>query len=407
MRVLATLFVCLAACSSVENGATSTPLPVTSQPTSPQYVGFLDETGNVALASPGGGTVRQLTEDASDQLIYRQPTWAPGGNLIAWTAIEITTSGATSEVQIAQATGGIVATLSIPVAPFYLYWSPDGGSLAALGSGARSIELWVLDVEEASARVVAEGQPFYFSWSPDSRRLLSHVSDQCVSLLSLDGQTELISRSSTGYQAPGWSDRDELAYVVGQDASVAGPLLAQGTEGRRLVTSDIETRTVRVVQAFAGFASLGFSPDGSRLAYSITPTDARATAGANLGPLMVTSLDAFSSVEVESDPVVLYQWGPNGEQLLYAVFSGTGLRWKVWDGSRTTDYGPFIPTDRFLSEYLPFWDQYALSSRLWSRDGTAFTYAGRTDERDAIFVQHLDADSPTPVADGSVAFWSP
>ena len=402
MRFLAWLFVLLAACSSAQEPDSRTTTAPEAVLADPDAVAYLDDTGNIALVGRDGVTSR-LTDDASDQTIYQQPTWSPGGAHLAWTAIIDTGDGPRSEVHLVGP--GSHEIIPVPKPPFYYSWSPDGSLLAALASGPRSLDLWIVDAREGEAEVLAEGQPFYFAWSPDSKRILTHVGNERLSVLTLDGESELISSSSAGYQAPGWSRGGELAYVVDRDASVAGSAVnAQADPQRQLVIADEESRTLRVLDSFSGFASMSFSPDGSRLAYSITQDPSQVPS--NLGPLLVTDLGG-SSLRIEAGPVVLYQWSPDSQKLLYAVFSDTELRWKVHTGGTSTDYGPFLPTSRYVAENLPFWDQYALSASLWAPDGSAFAYAAREGEQDLIFIQPLSDSSPRQVAAGSVAFWSP
>ncbi|KAL4433073.1 hypothetical protein ABPG77_006500 [Micractinium sp. CCAP 211/92] len=95
------------------------------------------------------------------------------------------------------------------------------------------------------------------------------------------------------------------------------------------------------------------------------------------------------------------QWSPDGRRLLFLVRrSGGGMpmvalskrphyRWMVYDvccGGQGDDDGrlgsvtqclPFNPTLEFLDRYLPFFDQYSRSLRLWSPDSCAFCFCAR------------------------------
>jgi TolB protein len=64
--------------------------------------------------------------------------------------------------------------------------------------------------------------------------------------------------------------------------------------------------------------------------------------------------------------------------------------------------------DHFVNQLLPYFDQYALSHRLWSPDGTSILLplvdnAGR----DRLVVVSADGSEPRPIADGVSGFWSP
>jgi TolB protein len=64
--------------------------------------------------------------------------------------------------------------------------------------------------------------------------------------------------------------------------------------------------------------------------------------------------------------------------------------------------------DHFVTQLLPYFDQYALSHRLWSPDGTSILLplvdAGG---HDLVAVLPADGSDPRPIANGPKAFWSP
>ena len=65
-------------------------------------------------------------------------------------------------------------------------------------------------------------------------------------------------------------------------------------------------------------------------------------------------------------------------------------------------------TDTFVSQLLPFFDQYALSHRLWSPDGTSLVLPAIAEGgAGEILVVKADGSDPVRVASGSVAFWRP
>jgi TolB protein len=65
-------------------------------------------------------------------------------------------------------------------------------------------------------------------------------------------------------------------------------------------------------------------------------------------------------------------------------------------------------SDVFVSQLLPFFDQYALSHRIWSPDSASIALplvgAGGVSQ---IFVIRADGSDFRRVADGTAAFWSP
>ena len=167
MRILAGLLFLVTACTASPESVTPQPVETDAQALHPELAGlpgmvsYRDVAGDIAVISPAGDVARNLTEDASSDVVYQQPTWGPEG-VLAWTAID--RPGGTSTVRIAGVEAGEVAAVGVAVAPFYLYWSPDGQTLAALGSGEATLELWLIDLDEEPAAATAEGSPFYFSW---------------------------------------------------------------------------------------------------------------------------------------------------------------------------------------------------------------------------------------------------
>ncbi|HEY8635642.1 MAG TPA: hypothetical protein VIL81_00120 [Candidatus Limnocylindrales bacterium] len=69
---------------------------------------------------------------------------------------------------------------------------------------------------------------------------------------------------------------------------------------------------------------------------------------------------------------------------------------------------PVQLTDLFVSQLLPFFDQYALSHRIWSPDSASIALplvgAGGPSQ---IFVIRTDGSDARRVADRAASFWSP
>ncbi len=61
-----------------------------------------------------------------------------------------------------------------------------------------------------------------------------------------------------------------------------------------------------------------------------------------------------------------------------------------------------------MDQILPFFDQYALSHRLWSPDGASFAIpVVAADGSDQVMIVQADGSGARAVARGVVAFWSP
>jgi len=63
---------------------------------------------------------------------------------------------------------------------------------------------------------------------------------------------------------------------------------------------------------------------------------------------------------------------------------------------------------RFVAELLPYFDQYALSHRLWAPDSSAFLLplVNATDETQLVFLRP-DGGDASLIIDGEAGFWSP
>jgi TolB protein len=67
----------------------------------------------------------------------------------------------------------------------------------------------------------------------------------------------------------------------------------------------------------------------------------------------------------------------------------------------------FRPSAIFLSQFIPFFDQYALSHRLWSPASDALVLPMMDGNgNSAIHVVSVESSEVTRVAEGTMAFWS-
>jgi TolB protein len=86
---------------------------------------------------------------------------------------------------------------------------------------------------------------------------------------------------------------------------------------------------------------------------------------------------------------------------------GLGLWVVEVDSGEKRQLTVFEPSNVFLNQFLPFFDQYALSHRLWSPDSEALVVPMQDDDgRDFIVVVPVDGSEPVTIAHGVAAFWS-
>ena len=377
----------------------------------PERSGLLAVTGvdgEVTVVDPDGTLVRELRGPVGPGNPGPQPTWSPicgdGGPLIAWTEAD---EGRAFLIAVADANTGDIRRHAVPLAPFYYYWSPDAHLLAFLGQNPFSpLEMGVLTLSTEEVEIVGEGQPFYFDWHRDSDAMVAHVGDDLLFLTLRGGAwtSRAIPLTPGLFQAPAWVAPERILLVAPSSPKMVevvrrGPSTQGDVPEQRLIVSDRDGTPVRNLAELEGAAAFTPDPDGQRVAF--TDFD---------GPLRVLDLDRVEpEVVVSERRVAAFQWSPGGDHLLFMEVDpdARALVPRVWDGNRTLTFPSFFPTQVFLLQYLPFWDQYSRSLTLWSPDGKAFTYPAASPDGDRIMVQHLDQRRPTEVAEGVFASWSP
>jgi TolB protein len=361
--------------------------------------------GNIYTVLPDGTSRVPITVDASPTKQYLQPTWSPSAEAIAYSSIESVAGEIRSALHISPHNGQEGIHYEAPFAPFYIFWSPDGERLAYLSNwmslNQTTIALRLVDFEatEEPIKTLVEGQPLYFSWSPDGQQMLTHIANEQIGLLNLDGTQEPLQTSFAPFPAPQWSaDGSNLVYAINADDS------------QQLVLASADGSSSEEVTDFDERISFTLDPTGRQLAYVLSGLDA---ATAAFGPLYVVEIASGSTREISNDPVVSFFWSPDGQKLAYLaveeVAGSLRLRWQVWDGEHSQPYAAIVPTRTFLQGYLAFFDQYAQSMTIWAPDSSAFVYAGLDDEsRPGVWVQELAAEAEAFfVGPGVFAAWSP
>jgi TolB protein len=361
--------------------------------------------GNLYITSPDGTERFALTDDASRRRVYGQPAWSPDGDRIAWN--ELTRDR--SALLTSRYDGSERTSLDVPFLPFYIYWSPTGRQLAYLSNwrlvDKPSMALRLVDVaeEEQVAKTLAAGQPFYFSWSPDGSRLLAHIDGERVEVYDVvaeGGDTQSLIISGGAFSAPQWSATgDQLVYAIADNQT------------QHLLLTDLAGRPLQTLTDYDGRVSFLLSPDGQQLAYVATDPE---VAASTLGPLYVVDVETRRTRELSNRPVLAFYWSPDSQKLAFltldTVNGSIGMRWNVWDGKATRQYTTFLPSRELLQNYLPFFDQYAQSHRIWSPESDAFVFAGTlASGENGVWVQAIgeDATAPLSLGPGVLATWSP
>ena len=69
--------------------------------------------------------------------------------------------------------------------------------------------------------------------------------------------------------------------------------------------------------------------------------------------------------------------------------------------------GTFALSENFVDQVLPYFDQYALSHRVWSPDSASIALPVVAEGTEQVVVVQADGSGARRVADGIEGFWSP
>jgi Tol biopolymer transport system component len=383
------------------------------------YIGSDDQ---VYIAEADGSGARLLSQaitglSSADGWTFRWPTYSPDGRRLAFAGYQSRAGALQSSAVLAGDTDHATAAAlleSPELAPIYLYWSPDSRHLSALLQRRQTLELHLLDAAGTeSPRRLAVGQPLYWSWSRDGTTLAVHIGgdgqmndDAWVGLVHTESgsaREERFSDSPGGFRAPAWSPSGEkLAFVaLGGGASLLS--IRDGSGG-----------VVRVASSQTDIA-FNWSPDGEWLAFASASDDAPAL----YDGVEIIRPDGTERHRLTSEPQVGFFWAPDGKRLaLLGVDSAArALAWSTVqiDGQSRRALATFAPSTDFAFQ-LPFFDQFAQSTSVWSPDSRRIVYGseGGAERRNGnaggerIMVLDVEGQSPpTSAAAGGAAVWSP
>jgi WD40 repeat protein len=418
--------------SAVASGAPGSPAPSTSPARSADAGAPIGVAGRIALLAsdsslsvllPDGS--RAVLDDTSDGM-YGFPTWSPDGSHIA----AVRSDGTQTSVVVFDSPDAGTDTTEPTVifekpnaAPFYLYWTPDSKKVSFLTNEADVLSLRLAPADGSApvdgsgdGAVVRDGNPFYFDWLA-ADRLFTHIgtgSDAFVGEIGLDGDA-----TGPGFKTPG----DFRSAVVSSDQkSVAFVRGVTGGPGE-VIVADRDGSNEHSMVVY-GQTALMFDPAGGEVA-SIGSNDPQDLAGFPLGPLRLMDPASGDVRTLIDGYVVAFWWSPDGKtiaalrvqpSIVSATPSGepsqeatTEVRLIFVDvASGTTLSQPTIaPSERFVSSFIAFFDQYALSHRIWSPDSSAILMSEAGDDGvTRATVRYPDGSDPVQL-DGEMAFWSP
>ena len=196
-----------------------------------------------------------------------------------------------------------------------------------------------------------------------------------------------------------------------------------------LTVVDTETNETQSEQ-HTGIVALSWSPTDDLLAYT---NGDNPESESFVGPLRLFNAETGEIILLSRDNVVGFFWSPNGRYIAALSYMPQGqerdvnvsipkpplskpaqqsalpeLELVIFDV--TTMEGieimRYVPTLTFLTQFLPYFDQYALSHRIWSPDSESLVLPMIEDNRNKIFTISIKSGEKQYLADGSMPFWS-
>jgi TolB protein len=390
-------------------------------------IAFINAEFQLATANPDGSDLRVLTE-GEQRLQF--PAWSPDSSKIA--SIGVDREGGfirvfTDEVNAA----GTEIYRSADQGAIYLYWSPDGTTVSFLANNPETALALHLASETQEDKILAKGAPFYWQWQADGKGMLIHTgfTGEGSRLGFTDTENDTLAENLAPpgvFQAPGISaSGNYIAYAEDNDLRGTQVIL----QNNPLLIQDLAEEVRREVK-HEGAVALSWSPSEDKLAFTAPAKDAPAVYG------QLQLLEAASGLleTLSENLVVAFFWSPDGKYIAYLtpnLEQGEGdvsslgdavlisdtqevqrgsflLELHVIDITTKDDkrLATFTPTFLFVDQFMPFFDQYALSHRLWSPDSSAIVLPiTNADSTKQITVFGLDG-TVTKVAEGDTPFWS-
>ena len=369
--------------------------------------------------------------------VYQFPAWSPDGSVIAAVGSDRGGVGVYCFQDLAEGEQWQLyrSEVGSQESPFYLYWSPDSRQVSFLANHpVGGIGFHVVKREpKPSDNLLAFGQPFFWQWGQNSAEIFIHTGIGDAGRLSIIDPTKepeaTPNIATPGYfQTPGFSaDEQYLAYCALDDA------------GARLVIEQRRTHK-RITKQQRGGVALSWSPTSNHLAF-MAPNDDTTHF---YGPLSLVTTSG-KVTRLSADPILAFFWSPDGKKIAY--FSPTREQPASPDYSGGSRYGiarsvpqlvdvaeatqlqqqeiirldcwivdlrlrtrqkllNFQPTRLFLNQFLPFFDQYALSHRIWSPSNDALVLPKIADGKSEITVVTLESEQSTVIGEGYMGFWS-
>ena len=405
----------------IELPVTATPSPIVEDG-SVNRIAFINEAGQIVTIKPNGEDAHQVTETVQR---FQYPAWSPDSSQLA--VIGQDRAGGAVFVVDAKAEDAEPRNLynDNRESPFYLYWSPNGEQISFIANNRSSgIALHVVPVDGSDeSRIISSGAPFYWHWADNGEELLIHSGGT-----GFGGRVEMIE--ATDGDANNELGRPGFFQSPGISANGRYWAYAERTGSNSHVTiMDTETKEI-LSEQHTGLAALSWSPTDALLAYTSGDSP---ESESFIGSLRLFNAETGEVTLLSRDTVVGFFWSPNGRYIAALSFLNPGEERDVNVSVPKSPVGKpsqqgrlpelelvifdmetlegqeimrYVPTLAFLTQFLPFFDQYALSHRIWSPDSESLVLPMIEDNRSKIYTVSVETGQRQYLADGSMPFWS-
>lgn len=405
----------------------TTPSPTAEVSLSINRIAYINSDGDVATISPDGTNDKVLT---SGEQFYQFPAWSPNGRYLA----AIGASRGQVGIYLLEDRSGSERPLysSRDKTPFYLYWSPNSEEISFLAQHDETpMTLRLVDVDNddvEQSEIVLAGGPLYWDWSADGESLFVHSAledEERMGFFTAAG--EMVDG---GIEAPGAFQAPSISgdgrYVAYAQINPAG--------FSEMVVADIDAQT-EVRTRHNGVVAMGWSPVANQLAYI---NNATPEGFSSIGPLRLYDAESDDTMLLSGQNVLAFFWSPNGRYVaFYTLTNGGGdseinasrlfFEQKTRQAAKSaaqrrpafdltvvdviTGEGRVLVTNielsaLFITQFLPFFDQYAMSHSLWSPGSDAFLVPYNDSGTARIAAVNIDGGQVRDIAQGFVAFWS-
>jgi TolB protein len=391
-------------------------------------IALVDASGAVVTMDERGGSV---VRHPVDGVAFQFPAWSPDGTRVAAIASSIG-AGSIYVFQARDAAAADVATATEPTViykspdrpPFYLYWSPDSSRVTFLTQEPEALAMRVAPADASSpASVLRQGAPLYWDWVDPALALVNvgaGSADGFLGEVGLDGTAHEPTAKASAFRSPAMTaDGSHRAYVVDTGGG-AGSIVVESHDGSN-----------RHEIAVPGLAAFSFAGAGTSLAYIAPDAPNSQPADLPIGSLRVVDVASGAVRTIQEGDLVAFFWSPDGRTIATLRIPAPGENEVASLGTRLPPVAvgsgydvslAFVDvatgevrskkrvriTNLFGLQVLPFFDQYARSHRVWSRDSASIVLPLVSAEGvDGVVVLPADGSAERRLSDGEMGFWSP